>query len=133
MKILLFLTGLTLTTSQLPPDSAKAWADLVSKYKTECLCATKADPAVVERWLYKYSFPNDACLKCFIKCVTEKLGLLNYDGSVNVDANLALDSVIPKMSANMTYSCTNKTANVSDICEKAFQYSFCIQTAIKNA
>ncbi|KAK4873078.1 hypothetical protein RN001_015107 [Aquatica leii] len=116
--------------AQVPEQSAKAWANFVHRYQSECICATGVNPVAVNKWLFNYEFPEDACLKCFIACIAKRLDLLNPDGSVNYEKNIQMIKYIPGTNAEITNNCTRETINITDICEKSFKYSYCVQTAI---
>ncbi|KAF5299657.1 hypothetical protein FQA39_LY11452 [Lamprigera yunnana] len=86
-KIVAILSVISLVAveSSVPPEFAKAFADFIAPFKSECICASDVDPAAVEKWLFESQFPNNACLKCFIKCVSMRTNLLHPDGSANVE------------------------------------------------
>ncbi|KAF5290665.1 hypothetical protein FQR65_LT01955 [Abscondita terminalis] len=124
---------LPLVVAQVPLATNIGWDKLITPFKSECMCRTGVDPVRIPKWVYNYSFPQDSCLKCYIKCTFAHLNVLNPDGTINLEANSALNKYVPGRTDNITYPCADKVANETDLCDKMFKFSFCIQTGIMNA
>ncbi|KAF5291226.1 hypothetical protein FQR65_LT11461 [Abscondita terminalis] len=107
---------------EFPPEFLEEWFFTSEPYITECTCATDADSSLVARWFKYTEFPNDACLKCFIKCITQKLEFLNYDGTLNYDTIVKTVSFLNK---SLIVQCEDKTPNTTDLCQLMFDLARC--------
>ncbi|KAF5271047.1 hypothetical protein FQR65_LT00466 [Abscondita terminalis] len=83
----------------------------VSYFESEmsrCICATGVKQEFANQWLYQNKFVNDACFKCFIKCVLMGVGRFDSDGTINSDVMLSSTS---QLSETEIQTCSNETAN----------------------
>ncbi|KAK4873286.1 hypothetical protein RN001_015315 [Aquatica leii] len=104
------------------PSAEKWFEDKVHPFLSKCICASGADEAVVLEWLNSQKFPNNACLKCFIKCILISSDLIYGDGTVNY-----LTRRSPEISIVRIKSCDNQTVYETDLCQRAYDIDKCIR------
>ncbi|KAF5282733.1 hypothetical protein FQR65_LT02730 [Abscondita terminalis] len=129
MKILLitcFLFAAIEAVNHVNGTLAIAGKIMIEPFISECICATGVNPSFVISMLTNLDFPNDACFKCFLKCLANKLNLLNPDGTLYVSAFL---KIVPGASAAINVACTNQTIKILDLCEKIWTYTRCFVSA----
>ncbi|KAK4877036.1 hypothetical protein RN001_009542 [Aquatica leii] len=107
----------------IPQDIQNNWIQVASPYYSKCICASGADITAAENILGKLIYPNDPCLKCFTKCIEVELGLMLSDGTVVPEAWVRQVAAI---TPEIAEKCVNNTIDISDTCEKAYDYSQCL-------
>ncbi|KAK4873495.1 hypothetical protein RN001_015524 [Aquatica leii] len=92
-----------------------------------CECETGVNVALVGRFFQNKEFSNDACLRCFFKCLLQKMEFLRYDGTISVaDIILKLE-----ISEEPILHCVSQVQNETDLCIKAFLFLKCLLTDIE--
>ncbi|KAF5289661.1 hypothetical protein FQR65_LT11778 [Abscondita terminalis] len=109
-------------------DLQEVWTTLRNPLITECICKSGADPSLVQKWLVDNVYSNDACFKCFVKCIGIGVDVVDVLGTINED--LIVEKY--EVSRELVSNCTLKYENETDLCEKVFKHSKCVITgAIK--
>ncbi|KAF5290666.1 hypothetical protein FQR65_LT01956 [Abscondita terminalis] len=125
---------LPLAVAQIPQSTLVGFAQVVAPFESECICETHVDPLLIKKWIFEHSFPQDPCFKCYIKCVFRRINLINFDGTFSLEENSNLNNYVPGRTPEITIPCITQTSNITDVCEKAYEFSLCVQNAmIKNA
>ncbi|KAF5307580.1 hypothetical protein FQR65_LT06798 [Abscondita terminalis] len=90
MKTFLFLSTVVVGVFALtvPEDVKNYWISQTVRYKSFCECQSGVDPALSDAVFKKLQYPNDPCLKCYLKCLYGTPGLLKSDGTI--DRNIAI-------------------------------------------
>lgn len=105
-------------------EKTKKWLSMLEPFKRDCIAETKVNPEYPDRIVLHGEYPEDRKLKCYVKCMSMKMGVLDANGEVveeifrkylNVDDDEIAKSVSKK--------CLNE--NSTDLCEKAFRISKC--------
>ncbi|KAF5287836.1 hypothetical protein FQA39_LY15668 [Lamprigera yunnana] len=96
---------------------------VIAPFISECICASGADSAIVEKWQNLKEYANNACFKCFIKCMSIKTEFLDSVGSLHPEIT-AEKYGIP---IEITQSCEEEVHDELDLCEKSFKYAKCIK------
>ncbi|KAF5296079.1 hypothetical protein FQA39_LY12701 [Lamprigera yunnana] len=96
--------------------------DVLSPTVTECICATKVDAALVQKWLHNRVYTKDACFMCFIKCVVTFLGIMDTAGVFSENVTAAEFNV----SIAIVQNCTASVGPLPDLCEKAYKHAACV-------
>ncbi|KAK4873285.1 hypothetical protein RN001_015314 [Aquatica leii] len=126
MKIfVVILVVVSCIDAQLPtlnPIAVEWFERTVHPFLSNCICATGVEEKVVLEWLNAREYPNNACLKCFIKCVLVTSNLFNPDGTLNFLV------FRPGVDLNHLTLCYNQTANESDLCQRAYNLNKCART-----
>ncbi|KAF5269914.1 hypothetical protein FQR65_LT05713 [Abscondita terminalis] len=103
------------------------WIRDASPYYSECICESGSDITKSINILGKLEYPNDACLKCFMKCVEFKMGLILSDGTIVPEAWVRkVAAVTPEIARK----CTDETNGTLDTCQKAYDWSQCLVAAV---
>ncbi|KAK4873076.1 hypothetical protein RN001_015105 [Aquatica leii] len=103
-------------------DVLRLYNIMVAPFISQCICATGVNPVFVDRFLTKFEFPNDACFKCFLKCLATSLSITHPDGSMYVETVL---KIIPSANATMNTQCDNQSKDNLDLCERIWLYGQC--------
>ncbi|KAK4873206.1 hypothetical protein RN001_015235 [Aquatica leii] len=91
-------------------------------YASECMCKKGADPDKAYGFIYSLKYPNDPCLKCFVRCSSTSIGYFNSFGEPQDEVILRYAPEVPQQVLD---TCRNQTKNELDLCEKLFKYSRC--------
>ncbi|KAF5269913.1 hypothetical protein FQR65_LT05712 [Abscondita terminalis] len=110
-----------------PQPIRDRWIRDTSPYNSECICATGAETTAAVNVLKELKFPNDPCLKCFIKCIQIKMGLMRSDGTIVPGAWV---NVVAGVTTEIAIKCTNESSSVLDACQKAYDWSICLRNAL---
>ncbi|KAF5284516.1 hypothetical protein FQR65_LT13501 [Abscondita terminalis] len=88
MKTLVVLLSVVICGGalEIPYELHQEFIAAVTPFISVCECDTNVDPHLVYELIYNLEFSNDACLRCFIKCLFFKLDFVNPDYSPNYDA-----------------------------------------------
>ncbi|XP_031346246.1 uncharacterized protein LOC116173101 [Photinus pyralis] len=124
------IVGLSLLTCSaalhmvVPIYLREAWYAMISPYISECVCETRVDPSFVRRTFLETEFPDDSCLKCFMKCVGFLLNVMNAATGEWNEKELVrqVAGVTPEIAS----TCNNQTAGLVDVCEKTFNFYQCL-------
>lgn len=88
-----------------------------------CVKETNVNPEALEKFMKTSEFANDNTLKCFIKCLYEKGGIMSEDGNFNADElKRTLDD---DQSPDLVNKC--KDLKGSDNCDTAFLVAKCME------
>ncbi|KAK4873502.1 hypothetical protein RN001_015531 [Aquatica leii] len=122
MKIIVVILTIACNSyAQTVSQTAEEWyKETIHPFFSNCICVTGVDEKVVLEWLNEKKYPENACLKCFVKCVLISSGLFNPDGTLN---NLKRRG--SEIDVNKLKLCYNQTADESDSCQRAYNYNKC--------
>ncbi|KAK4883843.1 hypothetical protein RN001_000114 [Aquatica leii] len=124
--VLLCLASLSNALMEVPLDIRLSWDDVMKKYESECICQIGVSSAAAADFFLKAQYSVDRCIYCYVRCVAEKLNLLNpSNGELNVNEYLRQ---IAGTNLNMLTKCKNDTALLKDFCDVAYSMYSCIVT-----
>ncbi|KAF5269917.1 hypothetical protein FQR65_LT05716 [Abscondita terminalis] len=121
--IILLVTSATALDVIVPQSIQESWIRGASHDYSECLCATGADIIKGPNILKKLEYPNDPCLKCFMKCLEMKVDLILSDGTIMPETWVLK---VAGVTLEIAYKCTNETIHMLDACEKSYEMSKCV-------
>ncbi|KAF5269916.1 hypothetical protein FQR65_LT05715 [Abscondita terminalis] len=127
VHIILLVTLSAAWALNIPLSIREKWVEVASPYYSECICESGADSTKAINVLKNSEYPNDACVKCFLKCVEIRVGLMVTDGTVIPGAWVDRAEGITLETANR---CVNETNNILDTCEKAYELSKCVVKSV---
>ncbi|KAF5284517.1 hypothetical protein FQR65_LT13502 [Abscondita terminalis] len=129
MKILVVVFSIVICGGALevPYELHQEFIAAVTPFISVCECETNVDPHLVYELIYNLEFANDACLKCFIKCLFFKLDYFNPDISPNYDAGL---SSIPSINVTVLINCYSQV-NTTDLCQLSYDFLKCVANYYK--
>ncbi|KAF2893903.1 hypothetical protein ILUMI_12269 [Ignelater luminosus] len=87
----------------------------MAPYVTECLCQSHLNPQILEEYYKHGTLSDDACWKCYIKCILFKLDILSSTGDVNVQRWVDIFEYFERPLAE---KCSNYEE--PDLCQKAY-------------
>ncbi|KAJ8921013.1 hypothetical protein NQ315_015809, partial [Exocentrus adspersus] len=64
--------------------------ELAAALHKTCVAETGIDEGLISKVNAEKVLPDDEKLKCFLKCLMEQTGVLNEDGTLDVDAAIAI-------------------------------------------
>ncbi|KAF5307624.1 hypothetical protein FQR65_LT06780 [Abscondita terminalis] len=96
--------------------------NVMSPYINECICATKVKEILVQKWFTLGEFTNDPCLKCFVKCMSIKVGFIDEMGTPSVNTAVTKYHAPPEL----IKKCIDNNKNILDICEKSYRIGQCV-------
>ncbi|KAF5299569.1 hypothetical protein FQR65_LT09374 [Abscondita terminalis] len=120
------------TPTPQPPTVAQmfeAWRVLVNPLESKCACASGAKVNDIKTLWKTFQYPpNNACLRCYLKCIYYELGFVDYQGNL-IEENIVRDAlgVTPIIAA----TCKNETANILDLCDKFYQLDKCLTRLVQ--
>ncbi|KAF5284518.1 hypothetical protein FQR65_LT13503 [Abscondita terminalis] len=107
---------------EIPCELEQEFIAAVTPFISICECETNVDPHLAYELIYNLEFANDACLKCFIKCLFFKLDYVNPDYSPNFDA---VANSVPSINITVPINCYSQQ-NKTDLCQLAFDQLKCV-------
>ncbi|KAF5271064.1 hypothetical protein FQR65_LT00483 [Abscondita terminalis] len=131
MFLILFLISFLLNSSasnKLPRDVIMIWKNVTNAYHKECLSISNANPNLINLMLERANVPDDVSLGCYLRCVYEKMGVLEYDGKFNL---ATIMNKCPYMTEEITVRCTTASKNVQDLCQKSLVTCNCTVIALR--
>ncbi|KAF2881145.1 hypothetical protein ILUMI_25019 [Ignelater luminosus] len=88
-----------------------------------CVKESNVNSDIIEKLIKNNEFANDNALKCFLKCVYTKAGIMSEDGDFNADElKKTLDD---GQSPDLVNKC--KDLKGSDSCDTAFLVAKCME------
>ncbi|KAF5281017.1 hypothetical protein FQA39_LY05222 [Lamprigera yunnana] len=100
------------------------WMNLIDPHETECICASGVNSADVHELWLKWNYPaNKHCLKCYLKCVYDKIGVMDGEGNVRKDV---YQKLVLGTTDEIYDTCEFETCEVKDICLKIYNFDKCI-------
>ncbi|KAF5269912.1 hypothetical protein FQR65_LT05711 [Abscondita terminalis] len=128
MSILVLVVLLAITPVwNIPQTVRERWIRDTAPYNTECICASGADATKAINVLTKLEYPNDPCVKCFLKCIQIKMGLMQSGGTIVPEAWV---NVVAGVTTEIAIKCTNESSGVLDACQKAYDWAICLTKAL---
>ncbi|KAF5296834.1 hypothetical protein FQA39_LY12352 [Lamprigera yunnana] len=125
MKILLLIflyIGLG-STQQIPSHLASSWTDIASPFSEICIVESKVDPVVVANVFQNVPVDVEQSLRCYFKCLGEKMGLLLPSQQYDAEK---FSQLLPHLTKAQVYDCIDDHASKTDICLKAYLATNCI-------
>ncbi|XP_031346262.1 uncharacterized protein LOC116173122 [Photinus pyralis] len=110
------------TAEKVPTATQQAWDTFTKPFSAECVAETGVKQEYADR-LYLYGeYPEDHALKCYVKCISERLGILNA-----ASGEWILDMVlrIPGITSEIFGTCNDETKADPDVCSKSFAVLKC--------
>ncbi|KAF5290618.1 hypothetical protein FQR65_LT01908 [Abscondita terminalis] len=108
----------------------EACRELVEPFVSKCVCTSGVKLSDAKALWNTFRYPsNNACLKCYVKCIYYELEFVDYEGSL-IENNFMKD-VLGATSA-VVAACKNKTAAILDLCEKFYQFDKCFSEGVGN-
>lgn len=111
-------------------DILEKWVKLMDQFTSECLCETKANPALAAKIYKNLDFTNDPCLKCKIKCTFQKLGFIDDNAKIYT---IIINKKMAGVTIEIAKECAELFKKELDPCEKAFRVAICIANKVANA
>ncbi|KAK4883849.1 hypothetical protein RN001_000120 [Aquatica leii] len=115
----------------IPSNITDAWLALVNPFFSECICQTGVKPDVALRAFTHTDLVDDACLKCFLKCLGIKLNIINLATGA-VDENMLASKIVGVTPAIASY-CNDLSKNQTDSCQRTYEGVVCLAFAVANA
>ncbi|KAK4883848.1 hypothetical protein RN001_000119 [Aquatica leii] len=135
MRTIVFVTLLSASfvssTWVLPSNITDSWLALVNPFFSECICQTRVKPHIALRAIANTDLVDDACLKCFIKCLAINLNFFNTATGM-VDQALVVSKIAGVTPEIISY-CNDLTNNEMDVCQGAYDFFVCFAFAVANA
>ena len=97
------------------------------RYKDECMGEIGIDDEIIEKAMKEgTSYHREVKLECFMACILKKVGIMNEDGSINVDAAKEHASAsVPKSAVHESIKKCKDAVGAND-CEKAANFVDCL-------
>ncbi|KAF2881144.1 hypothetical protein ILUMI_25018 [Ignelater luminosus] len=95
----------------------------LEKFVEPCVKESNANPAAVEKLIKNSEFSDDNTIKCFLKCVYTKAGVMSEDGKFNADE--LKKTLEDDQSPDLVNKC--KDLKGSDNCDTAFLVAKCME------
>ncbi|KAK4873518.1 hypothetical protein RN001_015547 [Aquatica leii] len=113
---------LTLLLSSLVACQVHDHNVLYGPYLSQCICATAVKVQFAYDWFKYDKFVDDACFKCFLKCVTVGVGIYGTDGTLRRNVMIKLLGIPVELLDN----CTTRFDKETDTCVKIYKFGLCI-------
>ncbi|KAF2902996.1 hypothetical protein ILUMI_03195 [Ignelater luminosus] len=125
--VILILSLVACTLEHLPDP--QFWHDF-NRYAAECVREEHVDANVVINAWDENHYPNKHIIKCYFKCITLKLGLVNENGEI-------IEETFVKVSQKLIETddtpdeARNKCRSIKEVdaCETGFKLMACIRNA----
>ncbi|KAK4877447.1 hypothetical protein RN001_009953 [Aquatica leii] len=113
-----------LTTKEVPLYIRQSWINVTEPHRTPCICETKVKPTSAYKSMMFTEIPNDPCLKCYYKCLSIKLNLMEATTGNFVEKEFLrqIEGVTPEIFKR----CNEKLKCEVDLCKKCFGMYLCI-------
>ncbi|KAB0802418.1 hypothetical protein PPYR_04604 [Photinus pyralis] len=125
--VVVFMYLASWTTAKRNTALRQAYTALMRPALSFCICASDVELEMANCAVYKREFPNDACLKCFFKCVFTEICILNPDGTIDRDT---LIRTVPGVDSDIADKCISTVDEETDLCEKMYDFAVCLDLEI---
>ncbi|KAF5296852.1 hypothetical protein FQA39_LY12370 [Lamprigera yunnana] len=105
------------------PHLTEAWTNLFLPHSEECIAESGVDPIVADNVFHSVPVDVTDTLRCYFKCVVEKLNFLLPNQEFDVQKYY---DVLPGFDKSVIKACVDSHVEETDICAKVFTISFCI-------
>ncbi|KAB0804781.1 hypothetical protein PPYR_01751 [Photinus pyralis] len=125
MKSVLLLSILVVAVAakKIPEETVKKFEETIGDLKMKCIEESKVDPKRIEKMIKELDFTEDKALKCYWRCLHEKVNIFKADGSYD---NELIVKKFPFIKKDLQEKCEKRHRDEKDNCDKAFKYSLCI-------
>ncbi|KAF5269915.1 hypothetical protein FQR65_LT05714 [Abscondita terminalis] len=106
-----------------PTAIQETWIAAGTPYYSECQCETGADITKSTNILKNLEFPDDACNKCFMRCLLLRVEAMFKNGTMLPESWVGFTTL------EIAKACVNETEDILDTCEKAYEMSKCVVKA----
>ncbi|KAK4885523.1 hypothetical protein RN001_001794 [Aquatica leii] len=107
----------------IPQEHLKEWGEVIKSINDVCIESNKTDKKLIKEMLGELKYSEDKALKCYWRCLHEKLGLFKPNGDIDLDLVLKVVTFIPK---ELGIKCIENQKHEMDKCEKSYKLAKCV-------
>ncbi|KAK4879581.1 hypothetical protein RN001_007727 [Aquatica leii] len=124
MKLVIVLSAIVWSAYSItiPLSTVKSWYDVTAPYQETCIQESDVDPDIARNMLLINTLPNEMHMRCYLKCLHEKLNFYLPNGDLDKDLMVkTFDHVTPEIGD----MCFAKFGSEPDHCLKSYRIVMC--------
>ncbi|KAK4885209.1 hypothetical protein RN001_001480 [Aquatica leii] len=129
---LLLVSAIVLTDQKKFDGAINLFQSYVTPIFEVCSNESSVDAVVIDNMLANGEFPEHTPLKCFFKCLYNKLGIVNEYGHIQPENMRKYTGTDNKYISEWIYRYCQYNG-IKDLCEKAFHMARCTYNTVKIA